>query len=333
MLISGNSGVGSALASQAPAFGATVTASNLTVSGSNATDASGGIALLADGAAAQISLTNATLAQKTSGGGGTGALRIVTGGSISARNVLLTTNDGGACSTGTALTSLGNNITDEDSCALGGIGDSVVGDPRIGGLAQNGGTTATHALLAGSAAVDSGAATGCPATDQRGVDRPQGGVCDIGAYEAQPDLAVSVGDTPDPVPSGQTLTYSVTVANVGVSADDGVSLLNALPDGVSFLSASGGCSSSGFCSLGSIGPGSSKTVLISTQPTAVGAVTDTATAMTTDDDVNLTNNIGTATTTVLEPVPPPPPPPPLPGHCTIIGSPGRIGCAERRSAT
>ena len=59
------------------------------------------------------------------------------------------------------------------------------------GSRKNGGTTSTHALLAGSAAVDSGGAAGCAATDQRGVERPQGGVCDIGAYEAQPDLAGS----------------------------------------------------------------------------------------------------------------------------------------------
>ncbi len=44
------------------------------------------------------------------------------------------------------------------------------------------------ALLLGSPAIDHGgtAADGCPATDQRGVIRPQGAACDIGAFEATP---------------------------------------------------------------------------------------------------------------------------------------------------
>ena len=53
-------------------------------------------------------------------------------------------------------------------------------------LANNGGPTLTHALVPGSPALDA-VATGCPppTTDQRGVARPQGARCDIGAVEAQ----------------------------------------------------------------------------------------------------------------------------------------------------
>ncbi len=39
-------------------------------------------------------------------------------------------------------------------------------------------------LQAGSAAIDAGNDVNCPSTDQRGVPRPQGAHCDIGAYEA-----------------------------------------------------------------------------------------------------------------------------------------------------
>jgi hypothetical protein len=51
-------------------------------------------------------------------------------------------------------------------------------------LADNGGPTETHALPAGSPAIDA-VDDVCPppATDQRGVSRPQDGVCDIGAFE------------------------------------------------------------------------------------------------------------------------------------------------------
>ncbi len=52
---------------------------------------------------------------------------------------------------------------------------------KLGPLANNGGTTSTHALLAGSPALDK--LSTCEPTDQRGQTRPQTG-CDIGAFEA-----------------------------------------------------------------------------------------------------------------------------------------------------
>jgi predicted outer membrane repeat protein len=54
-------------------------------------------------------------------------------------------------------------------------------DPLLGPLADNGGPTLTRALLVGSPAIDQ--ASSCPATDQRGVSRPVGVACDVGAYE------------------------------------------------------------------------------------------------------------------------------------------------------
>ena len=41
------------------------------------------------------------------------------------------------------------------------------------------------ALLSGSTAIDAGDDAACPATDQRGVARPKGAHCDIGAFEAE----------------------------------------------------------------------------------------------------------------------------------------------------
>jgi hypothetical protein len=57
-------------------------------------------------------------------------------------------------------------------------------DPKLGPLAINGGSTRTHALLPGSPAIDHAGAAPCATTwDQRGVRRPQGSRCDIGAFE------------------------------------------------------------------------------------------------------------------------------------------------------
>ncbi|MBI3246474.1 MAG: hypothetical protein HYZ50_08205 [Deltaproteobacteria bacterium] len=56
-------------------------------------------------------------------------------------------------------------------------------------LANNGGLTLTHALVTGSPAVNASPADAdCPATDQRGVVRPQGAACDIGAFELTPEI-------------------------------------------------------------------------------------------------------------------------------------------------
>ena len=70
----------------------------------------------------------------------------------------------------------------------GGTGcQGAVGDPLLGPLASNGGPTQTMALGLGSPAIDQvPVGTSCPATDQRGVPRPQGPACDIGAFEAPP---------------------------------------------------------------------------------------------------------------------------------------------------
>lgn len=64
----------------------------------------------------------------------------------------------------------------------------------LGDLEDNGGPTRTHALLPGSPAIEA-ASGSCPAADQRGVPRPQGPQCDVGAYEAEP-VALSLPDVP-----------------------------------------------------------------------------------------------------------------------------------------
>jgi len=63
---------------------------------------------------------------------------------------------------------------------------------NLGPLADNGGPTETHALLPGSVAIDVIPEAACLdadgeplATDQRGVTRPQGAMCDVGAFEVQ----------------------------------------------------------------------------------------------------------------------------------------------------
>ena len=84
------------------------------------------------------------------------------------------------------VTSLGNNISDDDTCNLVDSTDQPGSNPQIGSLEDNGGPTATHALLLGSPAIDGGDGSRCTQADQRGVVRPQRANCDIGAYEFAP---------------------------------------------------------------------------------------------------------------------------------------------------
>lgn len=89
-----------------------------------------------------------------------------------------------------AVFSHGHNVVQIGSCG-GDPSDRGGGDPRLGPLQDNGGPTATRAILPGSPAIDSGnpavpgsGGDACEADDQRGVARPFGAACDSGAFEA-----------------------------------------------------------------------------------------------------------------------------------------------------
>lgn len=80
-----------------------------------------------------------------------------------------------------SVVSDGYNLDTDDTCGLGTGERRGITNPFIDSLKDNGGPTLTHALLAGSPAID--ASPVCEPADQRGVPRPDGIACDIGAYE------------------------------------------------------------------------------------------------------------------------------------------------------
>jgi predicted outer membrane repeat protein len=84
-------------------------------------------------------------------------------------------------------------------------------DPLLGTLQNNGGYTLTMALDPASEAIDAGTNTGCPSSDQRGVSRPQGTLCDIGAYEADivaPETALNTFPSNPDSDTTPTFTFS-----------------------------------------------------------------------------------------------------------------------------
>jgi hypothetical protein len=125
-------------------------------------------------------------------------------GDVEIRNSIVANNGGDNC-INLAVASLGFNLFDDDTCSpdetLGDLVDSS-GALGLGPLADNGGPTQTHALEEGSPALDA-AGDSCPSTDQRGIPRPAGSACDIGAYEAGEIVTMS-GELPEGVPFGPT---------------------------------------------------------------------------------------------------------------------------------
>jgi hypothetical protein len=117
------------------------------------------------------------------------------------------------------IVSLGNNLEDRNDCGFNQAGDLVSRDPKLGALAANGGPTQTMALTAGTPAVDAAGATCDAATDQRGVTRPQGPGCDIGAFE----LAVA-STTPTPTPTALPQPPVTGVTHDGSVAPAGIAL-------------------------------------------------------------------------------------------------------------
>ncbi len=136
---------------------------------------------------ASMSIRNSTLAGNRAGTDG-GGVFMRWGGSITLGNVLIADSQGPGkdCSIAEGeylkRSFLGVNLVEDGSCGVVEAG-GLSGDPGLGPLQDNGGPTATHALLAGSPAIDAVDDALCRKRDQRGVARPQAAHCDIGAFE------------------------------------------------------------------------------------------------------------------------------------------------------
>lgn len=156
-----------------------------------------------------------------------GALRFEAGSRLQIGNTILSGNVGGgpfyqeASIDGDAtVINLGNNLLGDSSntinSAFSGFNfnpsDIIATSDRslptalsdiLGPLADNGGLTLTHALAAGSPAIDAGDNANCPATDQRGEARDL--QCDIGAYERIDDTNFFVV----PLPNGKAVIFGL----------------------------------------------------------------------------------------------------------------------------
>ncbi|HEX6207815.1 MAG TPA: hypothetical protein VF058_05580 [Actinomycetota bacterium] len=123
--------------------------------------------------------------------------------------------------------------------------------------------------------------------------------------EATGDLSISQAASPDPVPAGEPITYDVRVRNAGPAEATGVAMLDELPDGVTFDSATasqgGGCSESGGivrCDLGSLAPGQTADASVVVVPQDLGYLTNTVTVQANEPDPNTLDNRSSINTDV-----------------------------------
>jgi predicted outer membrane repeat protein len=163
-------------------------------------------------------LTNVTISGNTAVTYGGGIYSDSVNGNVTTRNSILYGNSGGEI-----YNTVGNaNVT--YSIVQGGYPGTgnLNANPLLGTLQNNGGSTQTMALLPGSPAIDAGDAAACPATDQRGVLRPQGSGCDIGAFEAEAVATPTPTSTPPYSynPLYLSLTGSQTIGGVSSANED-----------------------------------------------------------------------------------------------------------------
>jgi uncharacterized repeat protein (TIGR01451 family) len=117
------------------------------------------------------------------------------------------------------------------------------------------------------------------------------------------DLSVAVAASPNPVPIGGSLAYTVTVTNNGPQADTNVTVNDTLPTSATFGSASasqGSASHSGgtvTANLGTLAAGASATVTINVRPAATGTYVDLAAVAGDVTDNNPANNTAWASPT------------------------------------
>ncbi len=163
----------------AAASGGAIASNNMAIISNSTFSSNGNQAIFHSG----INSGTMTVNNSTIAGNSGGIVYVYTG--LTLHNTIIA-NNGTDCTNGFDgfLIADSNNIDSDGTC--GDATTQTAAQLNLGSLADNGGETQTVALLAGSTAIDAGDDALCPATDQRGVARPQGANCDVGAFELEP---------------------------------------------------------------------------------------------------------------------------------------------------
>ena len=207
-----------------------------------------------------LTVVNSTLVGNSAGTFATvaGAGIANDGGTLTLKSSLFAGEAQGAncANNGGTVTSDGYNLDDDGTCGLSANGDQsdvTTAATYLGPLQPNGGPTSTIALLTGSTAIDAIPVNECTdasgnlvATDQRGVSRPQGKGCDIGAFEvAVPAPTANVCTAGSPAPCSATITLDYYIpSGTTLSSSTPVNVVTQGTPGLDFTLASSTCNSS-----------------------------------------------------------------------------------------
>jgi hypothetical protein len=175
----------------------------------------------------------------------------------------------------------GSNVAGQVTSNFGGNLFNI--NPLLGPLQNNGGPTATMALLPGSPALGAGVSTittigSTPKTDQRGNPRPATSI-DIGAFQFQhAALSVTVTPSSPTVTVGGSVTFTIAVADTSTNAlpNDNSLVTVTLPSNLTVTAAPPGATVNGNTvtySLGAVAGNSKVTATISATATAQGPAT------------------------------------------------------------
>ncbi|GAB4527804.1 MAG: hypothetical protein OHK0046_45950 [Anaerolineae bacterium] len=187
-----------------------------------------------------------------------------TAGVLNANNITVAGNaaeSGGGVSNSSGVITLGNSLIGNNavsdcagvmnsngynlvenvsiSCVITGetVGNILGQDPQLEVLTPFSYEGSTHPLLVASPAINAGNNATCETTDQRGIPRPVGPACDIGAFEYTGDLSIEalvslIEDAYAEVDSAQAeramfqaMLLIMDTMNIGVYSTDGQTLV------------------------------------------------------------------------------------------------------------
>jgi len=162
---------------------------NITITENSAANGGG---LYNVGSMQPLNLTNTTIVSNTNSPNSAGAGIFNIGAGLTLTNTLVAYNGTlGNCAGSAPIHSAGHNLASDSTCSFTATGDLTDMNPLLGPLEDKGGVTfayggaaPSYALLPSSPAINAGTNAGCPAVDQRGMARPHGALCDIGAFES-----------------------------------------------------------------------------------------------------------------------------------------------------
>jgi uncharacterized repeat protein (TIGR01451 family)/uncharacterized delta-60 repeat protein len=252
---------------------------------------------------------NLTIAGAVGGDSDAGVAMTAPSGSVPASSnltyVLTVTNYGPATATNLVVTDtfpVGASYV-SSSPGLGSVSTNGAGVATwtVGTLAKDATASLTLVLQLNQPGSATNTATVATTTNDPNPDNNTA-IMVSSVVAATADLSLGLIGSPSPIFAGNTLTYTITVTNLGPGTAPAVAVTNTLPPGVQFISASPAAFVNGrvvsFPNLGNLGSGGQMTVTISAQPLVVGLITNTATCSSLVTDPLKANNTASVKTIV-----------------------------------